>query len=399
MFIFRFIILLFLALSFPLYSVNFEEMQKSDAHFHLLDFLQNSDYMSADGSEYIVASPNYTPAVGDRGGRIRAMLKFMDESNVYYTTVFGMPFLKKWSRNETFRSGYYLDSSSRVVISRDTDYIVALAIQDFIKDNPDSDIRDRLFPFIGGFDSTDLGAVDMVIKRIKEFPGIWEGVGEVMSRHDDLTNLTTGERPMANHPSVHRLSDFSGEVFLPVSIHHNIAPISPSGAVKPPLYLAEFIDLVDQHPNTMFIWCHAGISRRIKVANLPKIIDDFLTEKQRYKHVFIDLSWVVYDDYIYSERKGVDNRDVWAQLVEKYPTTFMMGSDKVGKFNGYDKELDRFIPFLETLSERQNGEGLIKGFVDTNFSYLMLELRKKRGGSGVVLDPSYRYSETKFVID
>ena len=48
---------------------------------------------------------------------------------------------------------------------------------------------ERLFPFVSGFDGTDLGAVDMIVKRIKEFPGVFKGIGEVMSRHDDLTHL------------------------------------------------------------------------------------------------------------------------------------------------------------------------------------------------------------------
>ena len=56
-----------------------------------------------------------------------------------------------------------------------------------------------------------------------------------MSKHDDLTNLTTGERPFAD--TIHRLADFSEQFHLPVSIHHNIAPISPGDDLKEAVYL------------------------------------------------------------------------------------------------------------------------------------------------------------------
>jgi len=100
----------------------------------------------------------------------------------------------------------------------------------------------RLHPFICGLDTTDLGAVDLAIKRIREYPGVWEGLGELISRHDDLTNLTTGERPRANHPSFVRLFKFAGRVSLPFSIHHNVAPISRNdNEIKQPWYLGEFL--------------------------------------------------------------------------------------------------------------------------------------------------------------
>ncbi len=381
------------------FGADFQSLPKADAHFHLVDFLQNSDHLSKDMTTYTESSPFFTPKRGDRGGRIRAALKHMDASNVGYATLFSMPFIKKWSRNASFRSVYYLDSSSRVKIARDTDYIVALSIEDFMISEGNDRERKRLFPFIGGFDATDLGAVDMVVKRVKEFPGMWEGLGEVMSRHDDLTNLTTGERPIANHPAIHRLADFAGQYHLPISIHHNIAPISPSDQIKRPLYLNEFKKLVDEHPNTFFIWCHAGISRRIRIGNLIQVIDSFLSQKNRYKHIKIDLSWVVYDDYIFNERTGMDHRSEWADLLEKYPTVFMFGSDKVGKFSGYDKEVNKFKPFVETLLKKKTGERLAANFLHDNFVNLMLTLRKKRGGLGLVLNPSYRYSEKKYIQD
>ena len=159
---------------------------------------------------------------------------------------------------------------------------------------------EKLYPFVCGFDGTDLGAVDLVIKRIKEFPGVWAGIGEVMSRHDDLTNLTTGERPRANHPALKPPVLFCGRRVHAVSIHHNIAPISRSPKeVKEPVYLDELIELFEycRPPNTShkttFIWCHSGISRRVVINDLPHWVRAVL---RRFEgQVYIDLSWVVYE--------------------------------------------------------------------------------------------------------
>ncbi len=165
------------------------------------------------------------------------------------------------------RPRYYLDSPSCVKPARDSDVSVGSAIADYqlkYAENPGKIIQlRRIHHSLCGFGTTDLGAVDLLIKRIKEFPGIWKTVGEVMSRHDDLTNLTTGERPLANHPVLVRVCRFAGEHHLPVRIHHNIAPISRNSTeVKLPYYLNEFVQLIeycragngDCQQSTTFIW-------------------------------------------------------------------------------------------------------------------------------------------------
>ena len=231
----------------------------TDAHFHMLDFLQNGEYL--DDGRLVYSSPANTLSSGERGKRIEAVLWAMDQANVSHAVIMGMPFLKKWGASDAFRPQYYLDSSSRLVRARDTDYILALAIEDYRRTHgvaAESELT-RLFPSISGFDGTDLGAVDMIVKRIKEFPGMFKAIGEAMSRHDDLTNLTTGERPRADHPAFFRIFDFAGRIGMPVTIHHNIAPVSPSEEVRDPDYLPEILRAFEEFPSTTFIWSHAGI--------------------------------------------------------------------------------------------------------------------------------------------
>jgi hypothetical protein len=178
----------------------------SDSHVHIIDFLQNDAFDNSDGrfpgvgdrGQIKKASPMRYLALpyGEQWRRLTLFLKDMEGVGVDHAMVSGMPFLKKWSANEPFaRPKYYLDSSSRMVLARDTDYLIGVAVLDYKRKfaNSEEQLRklERLYPFVCGFDGTDLGAVDLVIKRIKEFPGVWKGIGEVMSRHDDLTNRRT----------------------------------------------------------------------------------------------------------------------------------------------------------------------------------------------------------------
>ncbi|MCP4246532.1 MAG: hypothetical protein GY778_05735 [bacterium] len=363
----------------------------SDSHVHLIDFLQNGAFDNSDGRFPGVGErgeiENIEPArylalpYGEQWRRLTLFLKDMQTAGVDHAMVSGMPFLKKWSANEPFgRPKYYLDSSSRMVRARDTDYLIGAAVVDYKRKFADNaeQLRKlgRLYPFVCGFDGTDLGAVDLVIKRIKEFPGVWKGIGEVMSRHDDLTNLTTGERPRADHPALKRLCRFAGGAFLPVSIHHNIAPISRSpNEIKEPVYLDELVELFDycRPPHakheTKFIWCHAGISRRIVVEELPHWISAVLDRFEG--QVYVDLSWVVYEDYILKDLES------WAALIKKYPESFMLGSDVVGGGQNLDKEFRRLQALLDTISTDE-GNVARRNLVRDNFVRLMSDLRQQQ---------------------
>ena len=394
---------------------DWSELRKADCHVHLVDFLQNGEFwFDPDGpggsdGRFVPPSPAAALAHGERGARIESLLRRMDDAGVRVAMISGMPFVKKWSRNDPVRSKYYLDSGARVVRARDTDYTVALAVEDYLTSGaPDRADerranRRRLYPFVCGFDSTDLGAVDMIVKRIKEFPGLWEGIGEVMSRHDDLTNLTTGERPSGDHPALHRICDFAGEQRLPVSVHHNVAPVSPGGQFRDPLYLREIEGLFDAHPDTQFIWCHAGISRRVVVRDLPRLLHGMLSEPGRAEHVLIDLSWVVYENYIYSEATDrrptpVDRREEWAALIADFPGNFVIGSDIVAKFDGYAAEINKYGPLFDTLASRPGGEELVRRLAHDNFAHRMERLRAARGGAGVRLAADYLYPEDRFTL-
>ena len=357
----RFIILFITSIG--LFNNQFAVAQKyGDCHFHLLDFLQNGEFDNRDGAFPCNASGlmedgrYFQLPYGERYRRLTGLLDIAQSHNIENLIVCGMPFVKKWAEDDFFlRPKYYLDSSSRVKAARDTDLQVAVAFMDYKKKFKADKARlkklDQLHPFICGLDTTDLGAVDLAIKRIREYPGVWKGLGELMSRHDDLTNLTTGERPRANHPSLIRIFKFAGQVSLPVSIHHNVAPISRNeNEVKHPLYLNEFLDLLDltilkesnKNKRPIVIWCHAGISRRIVINDYYKVLDNILDNY--HENLYLDLSWVVLGSYVY---KDLDN---WISLIKKYPNNFLIGSDSVGKYSGIPMELKKYRVLLNALN-------------------------------------------------
>ena len=333
----------------------------ADCHFHLLDFLQNGEFDNRDGrfpgsERGLMKNGRYFQLpYGERHRRLTGLLHVLEKNDVRDVVVCGMPFVKKWAEDDFFlRPKYYLDSSSRVKAARDTDLQVAAAFMDYkgaFRGNPKQLGRlKRLHPFICGLDTTDLGAVDLAIKRIREYPGVWEGLGELMSRHDDLTNLTTGERPRGDHPSLVRLFKFCGLVSLPVSIHHNVAPISRSDReVKKPYYLAEFIDLleatIEKEPKKenrpAVIWCHAGISRRIVVDDYANILGKVLVRFG--ENLYLDLSWVVLGSYVYKDL------DAWLALIKKHPDNFVIGSDAVGKYSSIPFEMKKYEALLKAL--------------------------------------------------
>jgi len=384
-----------------------DEWSYSDCHIHLLNFLQQGEFDNRDNrfpasKLGAVERQRYlTLPDGERWRRISALLRHMRETDVEYAMICGMPVLKKWSEIDNYeRPDGYLDNESHVVLARDTDLAIGAAVLDYREKyrNDEEKLRelDRVSPFLCGIDPTDLGAVDLVVERIKEFPGVWQGIGEVMSRHDDLTNLSLGERPRSNHPALLRVCKFAGENYLPVSIHHNIAPVSRPGVARPPAYLDELVDLFrccheepgSQRHSTVFVWCHAGASRRVHVENLPYWIGEVLSAFD--DHVYIDLSWVVLDEYIR------EDFETWVELIEKHPTRFMLGSDVVGGASNIGEKLREYRPLLKKLSPKTRPLVAQDNF--RNLMKRMAELRRTANlsspeGDGIVLPLDYAFPE------
>ena len=281
----------------------------SDCHLHLVDFLQRTE-------------------------GVRAVLAAMDRAGVDEAMISGMPLVKEWAQTEKEQPQYYLDDDARCYWYSATDVFVAREVSAL----PPED-RKRFHPFICGFNGADRNAVDHVRRMIEWYPDFWDGIGEVMTRHDDLTALTYGDPPHADWDSLDPIYDLAGEKDLPVSVHSDISSVWR----REPLYIAEMENAVRKHPKTRFIWCHAGISRRIIV---PTLTEDLRRLLKTYPNVWIDISWVLFDAYLVKDGRPDAQ---WIALMEEFPDRFLVGSDKVGKFGDYPHELQRYYVIFDAL--------------------------------------------------
>ena len=281
----------------------------ADCHVHLVDFLQQTD-------------------------GLHTLMKALDRAGVKECMISGMPLVVTWTDDAPIRPTYYLDSDTSCYWYSATDVLVARELMKLSEDD-----RRRFHPFICGFNPTDRNAVDHVKRMIEWFPGLWKGIGEVMTRHDDLSNLIPGERGRANHLALDPIYELAAELSLPVSIHSNISSVWK----RDPIYLKELKHSLSAHPKTQFIWCHAGVSRRVEVHDITQVISDMLLD---HDNLAIDLSWIVYDTHLVKDGQA---NPAWVTLVNTFPDRFMIGSDVVGKFERYDSEIQRYGIFLDAL--------------------------------------------------
>jgi len=191
----------------------------ADCHFHYVDFLQHTD-------------------------GIKAALKAMDDAGVDDTMICGMPLVKKWSTQEPIQPQYYLEDDARCYWYSATDIFVA---RDVMSLN-DHD-RARFHPFICGFNGTDRNAVEHVQRMLEWYPGLWQGIGEVMARHDDLTALTYGDTAQADSVALQPVLEIASKYDLPVFIHSDVSSVWK----RDPIYLHEIETAVKANPKTKIV--------------------------------------------------------------------------------------------------------------------------------------------------
>ncbi|WP_076590659.1 amidohydrolase family protein [Vibrio ostreicida] len=282
----------------------------NDAEIHFVDFFQRTD-----GVKYLIHR--------------------MDQSKIEYGFLMGLPIMKKWSEFEPEAPKYVLGDDSPVYYYSKTDDIIFRALAD-------SDYKERLFPFITGFNPTDMFAAEQVEQMIKSDPGFWKGIGEILTRHDTLSGLTLGEQARANHPALMKVYQVAAKYDLPVILHTNIT----SEREKKPLYKHELEDALVANPKTKFIWAHAGTSSTLlRRQNLSFLVDEVSELLKDHHNLYILASWTLRDVIISTP----ESKKAWVSLIRQYPDRFMMGSDVVGRFKSIDKVLSRWDEVLDAL--------------------------------------------------
>ena len=298
-------------------SAEARDYRYSDAHLHYVDFFQESAGMDA-------------------------LLEKMAENNVEHVMFSGIPVAKKWDEDEPKRPRYYAGDDANAYWYSATDVFIAAAYKRLPAEQ-----RKRFHPFLSGFNPNDKNA-DAHIRRMLELdPGLWQGIGEVFTRHDDLTALIHGEAPRANSEAMNRVYDLAEEFDLPVMVHSNVT----SWRERNPLYLQEIEEPLRNHPGVRIIWAHAGTSMEIHrhQDRLEFLLPTLRRMLTAYPNLYIDMSWTVREPYLLNAEGEPDPE--WVQLVEDFPSRFMLGSDVVGRFDSLGKYMSGFDPFLDALSE------------------------------------------------
>lgn len=295
------------------------ERQYADAHLHFVDFFQKSE-------------------------GIQAVIEEMNANRVTDVVLMGLPVTKMWAASEPKRPEYVFADDAKVYWYSLTDEILARAVASLSPAD-----RERVHPFISGFNPVDKLAVEHIQRMLDWHPGLWAGIGEIMTRHDDLSAFSYGEPPRANHEALHPVYELAAKNNLPVLLHSNITSVR----MREPLYLGELEDALKRHPETRFIWAHAGtsdsINRRMNLSFLDNEVSRLLGT---YDNLWIDLSWSILDEYVLTSDKD-EVRTHWLKIIRRHPDRFVIGSDLVGKFSRLGDKLKAFDVLLDELSDEQ----------------------------------------------
>lgn len=289
----------------------------SDAHLHYVDFFQESNGM-------------------------QSLLASMQKGCVDHAMISGIPVVKKWHEDEPKRPRYYAGDDASAYWYSATDVLVAAAVKKLPADQ-----RKRFHPFLSGFNPNDKNS-DRHLRRMLELdPGLWQGIGEIFTRHDDLTALIDGDTPRANNKAMSRVYQLAAEYDLPILLHSNIT----SKRERNPLYLQEVEESLRNFPQVRFIWAHAGTSLEIHrhLTRLDFLLPTLTRMLETYPNLYIDLSWSVLRPYLLDANGQADRE--WLALVQRFPDRFMLGSDVVGKFNKQNEYLKAYDAFLDELPE------------------------------------------------
>jgi hypothetical protein len=268
----------------------------NDAHFHLTNYIQEG-----------ITPRQFLAIMGSRTGR---------------STLFGIPLQQQWSYRISGENAptYYLDSDARLYYYSFTDAAIAMAYRSLSKAE-----QARFDPMITGFNPTDMYAADHIRRVLLTFPGVFSGIGEFTIHKEFVSSKIAGDVASLTDPALDRLLDFAAEVGLVVLIHNDVdRPFPRKG--EPPLFLEQFRQLVERHPNNSIIWAHVGLGRIIQpVQNHIAMLESML-EDPAFKNVNFDISWDEVAKYVVSSPEATQRT---ADMINKYPDRFLFGSDTV----------------------------------------------------------------------
>lgn len=235
--------------------------------------------------------------------------------------------------------------------------------------------RARLDPMITGL---HLGSDDLsisLLKKLKQFPDIFTGVGEITIHKEVVDDLLKG--PWANLTdkcnSLLQLLKTCGDIGMPVVIHCDVS-FRGESPDHVPKYLEDLKKLFahEYARETTIIWAHAGgLGRFVNapgghVDSLKKMLGD-----PAFKNVHIDLSWKVVAERLTESPETVQE---WARLINAFPDRFLFGSDALvpGDTGTWNATYQQYEGLRQNLTYE-----CIKKVCRSNYKRVFVAARKK----------------------
>jgi len=273
-----------------------EEAEFHDAHFHLMNYVQQGPTIA-----------EYLATMGTAVGR---------------STVFGIPLQQTWDYENTgeFAPTYYLQSDAPLYYYSFVD--AQIAVQ-YLALTPGQ--QARLDPMIVGFNPDDMYAVDHIRRVLTTFPGVFSGIGEFTIHKEFVSAKIAGGPPSLTDPALDRIFDFAAEVGLVAILHNDVDMPFPRPGQDP--WPAQQLGAVlRRHPDATVIWAHMGLGRVVHpIADHFAIFERALADPG-LAHVYVDISWDETAKYLVATPEATAAA---AALIERYPDRFLFGSDVV----------------------------------------------------------------------
>ena len=311
-----------------------------DAHFHLTNYVQKGTDMK-----------DFVDMMGSKIGR---------------STVFGIPLQQQWSYSNTgdWAPAYYLQTDAPLYYYSYTDAHIAMAYRSLAKED-----QARLDPMITGFNPTDMYAADHIRRVLKDFPGVFSGIGEFTIHKEFVSSKVAGEIASLTNPALDKIFDFAGKAGLIVILHNDV-DMQPRHDQEPYM-LPQLKELFARHPDTTIIWAHMGVGRIVRPHKEQAAIIEKICTDPGLQHVYIDLSWMELAKYIMASPKTIKGT---ADMINRYPDRFLFGTDVVApkKLDDMVEVYDAYAPLWAALTPETSAK-VRKG----NYERLFDEARRK----------------------
>jgi predicted TIM-barrel fold metal-dependent hydrolase len=316
----------------------------NDAHFHLTNYAQE-------------------------GTDIHDYLKFMDEANIGYSVIFGLPLQQMWRYGNTgeFAPYYYLQTDAPLYYYSFTDAWIAMAYKSLSEKE-----QKRIYPMITGFNPADMYAADHIRRVMRTFPGVFVGIGEFTIHKEFVSSKIAGPVASLNDPALDRIFDFAGKAGLVTLLHNDINMPFPKPGQEPYM-LKQLKALFERHPDTTVIWAHIGLGRIVRPMKEQALIVEKICTTPSLSNVYLDISWDEVAKYATETPETIKRT---AAMLNKYPDRFLFGSDCVAPTSSENqmKVYRMWEPVMKLLTPEAK-EKIFK----TNFHTIYDTARKKVG--------------------